>query len=509
MSLLIRIDTGSKTPVFRQIIDDIIARIAAGDLKPGDRLPATRILAGWLGVNRSTVCRAYQELWAMGYIDSRPGAYSTVRRRAPVAGFPDPPQSGVIDWAARAAAPAGALLAAHQTDAKRLGRAGAPGVVNFIPLSPDPRLLPVADYRRCMQHVLCRQGACLLHYGDPLGHGPLRACIASRLRRHGIAVDADRIIITTGAQGAIALVVRLLAGPGQVLACEAPTYPRALDLFRLAGVDLRAVPMNREGMDLDALSRLLAAEPLAMIYSVPNFHNPTGITTGQGHRERLLQLCERHAVPLVEDGFEEELKYFGKAVLPIKSMDRKGVVLYLGTFSKVLFPGLRIGWIAAEAACIRRLAAIQRAVILSGNLLDQAALARFCQQGHYDLHVKRMHRVYRRRMRVALGALATHVDSRRAGWTEPAGGYTIWLRLAGDAAGEAALADALLDRGVAVLPGASHFHGSPAGIHLRLSIAHLDEAAIETGIRRLGCALRDLAPAAILNPGPRSPGPGP
>lgn len=492
MNVLLKIDAKSKVPVFRQVMDGLILLMDTGSLRPGDRLPSTRHLAERLSVNRSTVYRAYQELWSLGYLESRPGSYSTVRQRPRVAAGAQGPAPGRIDWPRRASPVCEALLAAHRREEALLQKASAPGVINFVPLSPDSRLFPLDAFRRCMNHVLRREGPGLLQYGTSLGYEPLRRFIAERMRLHGVAASADEILITTGAQNAIERLLRLLAVPGASLACESPTYSRAMDIFRLAGVDIVGVPMTEAGMDLEALEEVIRSHHPALVYTIPNFHNPTGITTDQAHRERLLALCERHRLPLVEDGFEEEMKYFGKTVLPIKSMDHHGVVVYLGTFSKILFPGLRIGWIAADRRCIQRLAAIQRALILSGNLLDQAALHRFCRMGYYDLHITRMHRIYRRRMQTLLKALRATFTDGHLHWTEPAGGYTVWVRLQETAAAEDEILRRLLARGVMVLPGSFHFHGTADGTCFRLSIAHLDEAAIAEGIRRLAAGLDDL-----------------
>ncbi len=493
MGVLLQIDQCSNVPLFRQIMDQIIQLVDSETLRPGDRLPATRDMAERLSVHRSTVYRAYQELWSLGYLESRPGSYSTVRQRPKVVPAGPRPGKGLIAWDQRATAVSEALYRAHCAEESFFRNTGRSDLINFIPLSPDSRLFPIDEFRRCMNHVLAREGVDLLQYGTPLGHGPLRAFIAERMRLHGVSVTEDEIMITTGAQNAIERLLRLLAAPGARVAFESPTYSRAMDIFRLDQVEMVGVPMTASGMDLGALETIMAQDPPALVYTIPNFHNPTGITTDQGHRERLLAICEHHRVPLVEDGFEEEMKYFGKAVLPIKSMDHKGIVVYLGTFSKILFPGLRIGWIAADRGCIERLAPIQRALILSGNLLDQAALHRFCRMGYYDLHINRMHRIYRKRMQTALKALrATLAADHRISWAEPCGGYTVWLCLNDPDQSDERVAAALRDHGVMVLPGSYHFHGSSKGIYFRLSIAHLEEAAIVEGIRRLALGLDAL-----------------
>lgn len=489
MGILIKTDAKSNIPLFRQIMEQIIDLIEARALAPDTRLPSSRSLAERLGVNRSTVYKAYQELWALGYLNSRPGSYSTIRQRPRVVSRETGTGRGLIDWREASTGSARNLYDRYTQEKPYMDVAPRPGTIDFIPLSPDSRLFPVDDFRKCMNHVLVTEGAKLLEYGSARGYRPLREFIASRMSQHSVSITADEILITTGAQNGIELLLQLLAPSGSGVAFEGPTYSRALDIFRLYDLKMIEIPMDENGMDLSALRRVIDRESPALVYTIPNFHNPTGLTTTQEHRESLLHICEQYRIPLVEDGFEEEMKYFGKAVLPIKSMDRRGVVTYLGTFSKVLFPGLRIGWIAAEKACIDRLVPIQRAAILSGNLLDQAALERFCRLGHYDLHIKRMHRIYRKRMQTAFKAMREALPAEWVDWTQPAGGYTIWIRLRHPRIDEAVLMANLADSGVRVLPGRFHYHGSPAGLNFRLSIGLLEETEIQEGIARLGEAI--------------------
>ncbi len=248
--------------------------------------------------------------------------------------------------------------------------------------------------------------------------------------------------------------------------------------------------MKKNGLDLDHLQRILETQKPAFLYTMPNFHNPTGITTDQVHREKLLSLCEAHRLPIIEDAFEEEMKYFGKVPLPIKSMDRLHLVIYVGTFSKVLFPGIRIGWIAAEKEAIERLVSIKKFSDLSTSSLMQAALYEFCQQGCYSRHVKRMHREYRKRMHTAIMALREHLSGfKKVFWNEPVGGYLIWLHFRDAKLDEAGLKQVFLRNGVIMAPGSYFFSGSFSHPHFRISISTLNEKEIKEGISRLGKAI--------------------
>jgi DNA-binding transcriptional MocR family regulator len=272
---------------------------------------------------------------------------------------------------------------------------------------------------------------------------------------------------------------------------EAPTYGHLLPLLRFHGLKPLTVPQREDGLDLDALAHVMRRDRPALVFTMPSFQNPTGICTPQAHRERLLTLCERHRTPLIEDGYEEEMQYAGRVVLAVKSMDRSRVVVYLGTFSKALFAGARVGWVVADRPCIERLAALRRFADLGSSTLLQAALHRFCVSGAYDRHLSRMHRAFRRRMAAALAALRELVPSDLATWAEPRGGYLIWLRLGPAVASGAALEERLAARRVLVAHGRQFFAGRPSGAYLRLSIASLDEDEIREGIRRLARALTD------------------
>jgi DNA-binding transcriptional MocR family regulator len=493
--LLMTVDKAGATPVYRQIIQKIVRLVDAGTLAQGDRLPPTRSLAESLGVHRSTVLRAYGELWALGYLESRPGSYSTVRRRtrpvmthrsATATAAERPAGTPVINWDAVATP---GVRNAHRQASRIAQTPPAKGdVIDFARLAADPDLTPFDDIRHSFKTVLVQQGRELLDYGDARGFLPLRETIARRMRAHGVTASAEEILVTNGAQQALDLTLRLLTRPGNAVALESPTYSMALSLFDLHGLALRGISMLPDGMDLDALAGTLKRNRPVLVYTVPNFQNPTGVTTGQAHRERLLSLCEEHRVPLVEDGFEEEMKYFGNAVLPIKSMDLRGVVIYLGTFSKVVFPGLRIGWIAAPRECVDRLYAIQRASSLSGNNVAQAAAARFCGSGLYEMHLRRVHKVYRKRMHAMLQGLRERMPG-GVEWTQPEGGYTLWLRLRKTREGEDAILARLNREGVRVAPGSLFFPRARVEPHFRLSIACVSEEQIVEGCRRLGRAL--------------------
>jgi DNA-binding transcriptional MocR family regulator len=363
-------------------------------------------------------------------------------------------------------------------------------VVNLSELQLDPDLFPQTTFRKCINRVISLNGSKALDFCSPAGNNDLREYIAKRLRLHEISTSAKEVLITHGSQQALDLVIRLLARPGAKAVVEAPTYFNMLPILRLNGMSIETVPMRSDGLDIPHLENVLRTNDVCFVYTMPNFHNPTGITTTHEHREWLLNLCVRHKVPILEDGFEEEMKYFGTVPPPIKSIDDQNVVIYTGTFSKVLVPGMRIGWINAHEDAIDRLTAIKRASDLRCGNLDQSALNVFCREGYYDTHLRKAHRVFRKRMALAM-KLMEECFPDCVSWVRPSGGYTIWVKIPVKMSA-LELHDHMARHGVIVSPGVYYFPQQTKSEYFRLSISRTSDRQVQEGLLRLGKALHDL-----------------
>lgn len=487
--MILRIDRNSPQPLHKQIMDGIHSLIGRGALPPGSALPSSRRLAKSLGVNRSTVTRAFEEMEALGFLQSRPGSYTRVRKKQEGTAA-SPRLRSIISWENMSSSGAQGIFRTFRHFSPENPRHNPnKDTINISQLDLDPRLYPLDDFRLCVKTILRQPGNDILGYGNHQGHIPLRQAIAQRLQTHGINSSPDEILITNGAQQALDLIARFFSRPETKIAVESPTYSIALPIFRFSGARFVDIPLSDGGMDLTRLKDVLRRETPGFVYTIPNFHNPTGITTSPRHREDLYALCAEYKIPLVEDGFEEDMKYFGKVPLPIKSIDSAGLVLYLGTFSKALFPGLRIGWITADRECIARLTAIKRFSDLSSSGFTQAVLHQFLAKGYYEKHLRRLHRVFRRRMTAALNAMEKHFPDGLE-WTRPAGGYTIWVKMPSTLEEQELLA--LMSRhNVWVSPGGYYFTHRKPSAYFRVSIAKTDETEIEEGIARVGKALQE------------------
>jgi len=462
--------------VHRQISDHIRLEVAHGRLAAGDRLPAIRDLARDLGVNRDTVALAYEELVSAGI------TVSTVGRGTFVARANDAP--GVADFHPELSALTERLVDFERAR-PRFG--GASTAVPMHSLVPDESLYPADEFRRALNRVLQRSGAELLLYGSPQGHLGLRETLAERFQRDGIDVDASEIVLCHGASQGISLGLRLFAQAGDVVALEEPTYNNAIAAVHGLGLKIAPVPMRETGPDLAGLDRVLAQPEVKVLYTIPTFHNPLGTTTSVDHRHQLLEIAARHRKPVIEDGYETDLRFSGRPIPSLAALDRTGIVLHLFSFSKSLFPGARVGAITARGRLIEALLALKQATDLSDALPLQAALSEFAASGAYDRHLGRMRRVLRERCEALLDALAAEMP-RGTRWTRPDGGLQVWVELPEEVETRDLLSDASV-AGVLFAPGSQFNHDGRSSNGLRLTFAMAQPQALRAGVLALARAV--------------------
>lgn len=463
----------ARQPVFQQIAQAIRGDIRRGRLRPGDALPGSRSLAATLAVHRNTVLAAYRELEAEGWILS-------VHRSTRVApGLPEPAPGGDRTGAGVGV---GYDLTPPTTARLRPAQAG----LDFGGGLPDLRLVPTEllarAYRRALGHPE------LLGYGDPAGEPRLRAALARLLSEmRGLAATADRLMVTGGSQGALDLVARTLLRPGDRVAVEDPGYPTAWATLRAAGAELVPVPVDATGLRVDALEQRLAQGPLRAIYLTPHHQFPTTVTMGAARRLRLLELAARHRIALLEDDYDNEFHFEGRPVLPLAGGDPAGVVIYLGTLSKILAPGLRLGFVAGPRVLVEALAARRAAADGQGDPVLQRAVAELLEDGLLQRHARKMRRTYQARREALAASLRHHLDGAVA-FDLPAGGMSLWLAV--DPAIEVENWGARArEAGVGLYTGRRFdFQGRPRP-NLRLGFSTLDERELEEAVRRLARVL--------------------
>jgi DNA-binding transcriptional MocR family regulator len=476
----IHLNRSGDEPLYVQVAAAIRGRIQSGAMPGGSKLPATRDLALALTINRTTAVEAYRLLREDGWVRSGVGSGTFVVSRESEEEAPVTSRSGF--WSSR-------MEDLPRPEHGRAQPVADAATIRLTSPTADPAAFPLQEFREVLDEIFRREGAGCLDYGPPDGYAPLREVLAERLARQGVQVDPPRILLTNGSQQGLELIFRLLVPQGRTLLIEEPTYQLALRTARALRLNVRAVGLDDEGLRLDALSRSLDETRAGMLYTMPVFQNPTGLTLSPERRTRLLALASERGLPIVEDHFDAELDYRGDAPPPLLAEGSPQNVVLLGTFSKILFPGLRVGWIVVPEPLIGPLSEMKVCADLSGGLLTQMALYEFCRRGLLDTHLSRIRERNAARLAAMLGALEAHMPS-GVRWTRPTGGMCLWLHLpkgldADELAGEA------LRRGVAVSAGTA-FHTNGGGWDgLRLCFIREDEERIRAGIRQLALTIED------------------
>lgn len=482
-------------PLYLQIRDAFRRRIERGVLLPGARLPPTRTLADQLGVSRVTVVNAYAELEAEGWVQAHVGRGTFVcdpRRRDQT--IWDTP----YDWQSMLLGPAGVSASGMLADMLHLAK--HPDLISFAMGAPATDLLPVRDFREAINQVLRRDGGEALQYDEAAGYEPLRSGIAALLRGEGIQTGNREVLITSGSQQALDLAARVLSQPGDLVITESPTYLGALDVFRANGVRVVGVPVDEQGLQVDVLEDVLSSCEPSFIYTIPGFHNPTGLTLSLKRRHRLLQLARQYDIVIVEDGVCSELRYEGRSIPSLRALDGGERVVHVNSFSKFLLPGIRVGYTVVPKTVREQFIQGKQAADLFTSSLMQRAVAQYLGSGYLGAHLASVRDVYRQRRDAMLQGLK-ELMPKETRWIRPQGGLCLWMTLPEPiSAGQLYLR--AIDHGVAFAVGSVFFPHEGGRSSLRLNFAAHRAEVIDEGLRRLGRAVREqLRYSGVESPG--------
>lgn len=437
-------DRKGDVPIYRQIADELERRIACGEYPPGSRLPSERKLAEQLGVNRSTVVLAYAELRSLGITDSVTGSGTRVAaRKWGIAPRRTP------NW--HRYAEGGSFL--PNVPVMRRIREAVGGREDLIDMASGElaeELCPSAEIA-----ALLRDGdfPVNLGYDHPLGYAPLREALVEHLRRYrGIETTESSILVTSGSQQSLFLLTQCLLSPGDAVAVEDPSYAYSLPMFQSAGLRLFGLPVDRDGLRPDDIRELYRKHRIRMIFANPNFHNPTGRVLQAERRERLLDVAGELGLPIVEDDPFSLTAYDGAPPPALKSIDRSGTTLYVGSLSKIAAAGLRVGWLVAPSAVIERLADARRQMDFGLSAIPQQIAARLLAPSLLEPHLDKL----RERLLFRRDLLAETLQRELGGavpFDLPQGGLNLWCKLP-PAPNETKLLEEAIRRGVAYMPGA-------------------------------------------------------
>ncbi|MEU1086645.1 PLP-dependent aminotransferase family protein [Streptomyces sp. NPDC005892] len=363
-----------------------------------------------------------------------------------------------------------------------------PEVISFAGGLPAPELFDTGEIRAAYDHVLAEDAARVLQYSVTEGDPGLRSAVAARYSARGLATRAEDLMITTGSQQALTLLATALLEPGDTVLVEDPTYLAALQCFAFAGARVVPVPCDDDGLDPVALAEIVERERPKLLYTIPTFQNPTGRTLPLARRQAVAEVAERLGLWIVEDDPYGELRYEGAHVPWFSSLDAAADrTVLLGSFSKVMAPGMRLGHLRAPAALLRACAIVKQAADLHCSAVDQAAAARYLAVSDLDAHVARVRTAYRERRDALLDGLAAALPPGST-WNRPDGGMFVWVRLP-DGHDATALLPKAIAHEVAYVPGAPFYAGTPEPATLRMSFTTHTPDEIREGLLRLGKAL--------------------
>jgi GntR family transcriptional regulator/MocR family aminotransferase len=484
--LAIGLDPASDIPLHRQLYAGVRDAILSGRVRAATRLPSTRSLASDLSISRTTVLTAFRQLAAEGYLEARVGAGTRVADALPDDFLKARAQSG-------ASAPSAhfrpALSRRGRLDSW-VGPAATGGVGR--PLRPG---IPALDrstleaWARLEAKQWRRASRELLEYGDPGGHPPLREAIAHHVRAaRAVRCDPNQVLILGGAQQALYLCAQTLLDPGDLAWIEDPGYPGARAALTSAGARLVPVPVDGEGLVLTAEAK---GRP-KLIYVTPSHQCPLGVTMSLPRRLELLRRAAGAGAWILEDDYDSEFRYAGRPQPSLQSLDRDGRVLYIGSFSKSLFPSLRIGFLVAPAALVDTLRRVRSAIDRHSPIVDQAVLAEFISEGHYERHLRRMRGLYSQRQDTLMEAARRELSNLLEVVPTGAGIYTIgWLPPEVD---DRIAAQSAAAHGVEVMPLSTFCIRRPSQGALVLGYGAYDREEIRLGVQRLARALAGDGP---------------
>ena len=365
-----------------------------------------------------------------------------------------------------------------------------PDVISFAGGLPAPELFPVREIEEACSYLLRHDPKLALQYSTTEGHPPLREYLAESMAAYGIHHGPDNVLITTGSQQALDLIGKMFVDPGSYVLTGRPTYLGAIQAWQAYQGNFVTVPLDDAGMRVDLIEETIAKTPVRFIYVLPNFHNPAGTTLPEARRRHLVEIARKHDLIIVEDDPYGALRYRGEDLPPIAALAPERTI-YLGTFSKTLTPGLRIGWVVAPAEIRQRLVQAKQGADLHTSTFDQMIANDIAQRGILKVHVRELRRVYGERMTTMLDALEEFWPE-GCSWTEPEGGLFLWARVP-ESVDSVDMLRVALERKVAFVPGVN-FYPDGVGGHdaMRLNFSNAKPEMIVEGIRRIGLAIKQV-----------------
>ncbi|TDL53069.1 PLP-dependent aminotransferase family protein [Paenibacillus dendritiformis] len=468
-------------PASVQVKDYIKELIYKGILRADQKLPSTREFAALCQLSRNTVMTAYRELEDEGLIHSVAGKGSYVTQEVV------PAVDGArLEWKERIGACA---RTAEELDLMKHGVRWEKGMISFTSIAPDEKLFDLDNVKRAFLDRMSLEGEILLNYGYAKGYKPLIDYLLRYMETKGVDLTGKDLLVTNGFTEGLDLVLSAMRKPHGRVLCENPTHHTAIKLFKMHGLEITGIAMQEDGLQLEDLERALAQQSFDLAYLIPSYHNPTGIVMSPEKRMEALRLFGDYRIPVIEDGFNEELRYSGSHVAPMIACGGSGNnVVYIGSYSKVLFPGIRVGWVLAARELVDYLESMKRARSIHTSTLDQAILYQYLHNGNFEKYIKRARNAYKRKYELAVQWCREYIPFARLSGD---GGLHLFIELHESLAARDVLS-ACVRQGVVFTPG-DIFHTDGSGANtFRLGFSRVSEGELEAGIATIGRTVRQL-----------------
>ncbi|MGL4873422.1 MAG: PLP-dependent aminotransferase family protein [Clostridium sp.] len=474
------LDFNEKEPIYKQIENYIKNMIDKKMIAGNGKLPATRELGRILGVSRNSIITAYENL-------EQEGVLYTVKGKGT---FVTPVESDVsekwsISWESKLNRYG---KVANELDVVKSEIPWERGIISFKSISPDGALFNIEELKKAFLNRISIEEHKILNYGYAKGYKPLIDWLLEYMKKKGVDVRGKDILITNGFTEGLDMILSAFTKDGDKIICENPTHNTAIKIMKANGIDIVGIKMNDDGIDEKELREHLEKEDIKFGYLIPSYHNPTGLVMKGEKRKEVYEIFKEYNVPILEDGFSEELLYNSTHLSPIASFDVSGSgVIYLSSFSKILFPGLRIGWILADEKLINLLESVKRCKNIHTSFLDQGILYDYLKQGYFDKNIKKVKKAYKEKYKFAISCIKKYVKPKKV-WGE--GGLHIYIEL--DNISSRKLLEECYKKKVIFTPGDIFSVDSSSDNAFRIGLPRVSMEEIEKGIKIIGETIKEM-----------------
>lgn len=469
-----------KKTLYIQIKKEIEKIIEEGLLVEGSKLPSTRELSEILCVSRNSCIHAYEMLEDAGYIQVLKGKGTFVSHK-----YKKEESNWQVDWKPRVSKYGNMSV---DLDIVKKEAITQKGMISFKSIAPDESLFDLDHIRRDFLNAICLEGEKLFNYGYAMGYKPFVDFLKIYMENKGINFKNKDILVTNGFTEGFDIVLSALTSSGNKVMCENPTHNTAIKLMKLHDLEIIGADIEQNGINISQLEEKLYCNEVKLIYLIPSYHNPTGTVMSADKRKKVYELCKKYNVPIIEDGFNEELLYSSSHTSPMAALDgENNGVVYIGSFSKVLFPGIRLGWIAADESLISTLESIKRSRNIHSSTLDQAFLNEYMRSGDFYTYMKKAKRYYRDKYKFAVDCVRKYIPNCKV-YGE--GGLHIFLEF--ENINTRRLLESVMREGVIFMPG-DIFYVDNKGVNtLRLGFSRVSYSDISKGIQIIGRCIRNM-----------------